>query len=236
MNALVPPPQQKIPEAIEREVLRLTRENFGGCKLIARRLDISHTSVLRIWRRHGIDREQLAARNTLVEANRDLAIRIAKSVAADLPMHMREDLSGVAMIALTEAAGSFDPGNAGGAKFTSWAHTKIRGACLDSVRRRHYANANAGEYTAEQSEARTDTTESHETTAIESEAKRIRRAKAVEVILRLPGRLAVLLWLHYLEGQTLEVIAPKLGVVASRLSQLHREGIAILKKQMGEKT
>ncbi len=45
----------------------------------------------------------------------------------------------------------------------------------------------------------------------------------------------MILWLHYIEGQTLEAIAPKLGVVASRVSQLHREALEALKVRMGGK-
>lgn len=234
MKALVPPPPQRILPAVEQEILRLTRENFGGCKLIAGRVGVSHMTVIRVWSRNNIDRAQLAARNAIVEAHQDLAARIAKSVASELPVHMRSDLSGVALVALTQVAAEYDP--ARGVPFGAFAQQRIRGACLDSIRRRHYVNATAVEYTSEQSESRSDSTASVEVSAIESESRRARRAKAVEIIQKLPGRLAVLLWLHYIEEQTLEAIAPKLGVVASRLSQLHWEGISILKAQMGEKS
>lgn len=195
---------------------------------MARRLGVSHPTVLRVWKRAGIDREALATRNALVEEHRWLAERIAKSVGRDVPPQMRTELPGTAIIALTECASSFDP--ARGVAFPLFAQQRIRGACLDSIRRRHYTNGTATEYTREASERRLDVEQAPPEAALISEDT---KARVMEAIASLPGRYAVLIFLHYIEERTLEQIAPTLGVGASRLSQLHREALAKLKETMG---
>ena len=225
------PPPNKLSAAKVREIVKLTIESKRGSHWIARRTGVSQTTILRVWLRYRIDRRRLLERNALVDANRDLARRIAQSVSGELPVHMRADLPGVAVTALIEAAQLYDPSR--GIAFGAYAQQRIRGACVDSIRRRHYRNASGVELPGEESERREDTGASPETSAIRSEAQLQQRAKVVGAIERLSGRLAVILWLHYIEGQTLEAIAPKLGVVASRVSQLHREALEALKVRMG---
>lgn len=215
----------------ENEILRLTVEPGNGSHVIARRVGVSQTTVLRVWRRHKIDRKQLMERNQLIEDHVSLALRVGRSVAAGLPLNMRDELPGVAQAALAEAARSFDPGY--GVPFPYYMQQRVRGACIDSIRRRHYTNANASEYAQDANESREDTAVSIEQQMIASEAREEQKAKAVDAIGRLPGRLAVLVWLHYIEGQTLEAIAPKFGVVSSRVSQLHREALAAMRLQGG---
>lgn len=200
-----------------------------GSHVIAKRVGVSQTTILRVWRRHKIDREKLIARNQLIEEHATLAVRIARSVASGLPLHMRDELPGVAQAALIDAAEKYDAGY--GVPFAYYMQQRVRGACIDSIRRRHYANANAAGYDQETSEARQDSEDSVEQQLIDSEGRAETKAKAVAAIGRLPGRLAVLVWLHYIEGQTLEAIAPKFGVVSSRVSQLHREALGALRGQ-----
>jgi RNA polymerase sigma factor FliA len=225
------PPPNKLPAAKVREIVKLTMESRRGSHWIAKRLGVSQTTILRVWERYKIDRRKLVERNALVEEHRDLARRIAQSVAGEVPPQMRSDLAGVAATALIEAAQTYDPGR--GIAFGAYAQQRIRGACVDSIRRRHYRNASAVELPREESAERRDTGPSPEASAIVRQAQIQQRAKVVGAIERLSGRLAVILWLHYIEGQTLEAIARKLGVVSSRVSQLHREALEALKVRMG---
>jgi RNA polymerase sigma factor (sigma-70 family) len=234
MASYQPPPVNRIEKTKEAEILRLTSETKHGSHVIARRAGVSQSTVVRVWRRHKIDRQKLIQRNILVEEHLWLANRIAKSVASGLPLHMRPDLSTVASIALTEAADTFDPARFPGVPFPAYLQRRVRGACIDSIRRRHYLNDNAIGMEQDDIDGRVETAPDAEHLAIESEARYQRRAQAVEMIQQLPGRQAVLLWLHHIEGQTLEAIAPKFGVVASRVSQLHSEAVKILRGMEGK--
>lgn len=186
-------------------------------------------TVVRVWRRAGINREALATRNALIEEHRWLAERIAKSVAREVPAQMRGELEGVALIALTECAGQYDPGR--GVAFPLYAQQRVRGACLDSIRRRHWITGTAVEHTREAGERRVENSKSAEAAVIDEAAK----ARLMDAIAALPGRYAVLIYLHYIEERSLEQIAPKLGVGASRLSQLHREGLGMLRERMNSR-
>ncbi len=142
------PPPNKLTAAKVREIVKLTIGSGRGSHWIARHAGVSQTTILRMWRRYSIDRPKLLERNALVEAHRDLARRIAQSVAGDLPPQMRSDLAGVAATALIEAAQTYDPDR--GVAFGSYAQQRIRGACVDSIRRRHYRNASAVELPGEE--------------------------------------------------------------------------------------
>ena len=152
----------------------------------------------------------------------DLAGRIAKSVASDLPQHMREDLGQVAVIALMDAARSYDPHQ--NVPFGAFAQHRIRGACLDSIRRRHSKNSTAAELDQQTSEARPDPA-TQEQTVLAGEA----RLAMLRAIQQLPGRLAVVVWLHYFEERTIDSIAVSFGVNASRVSQLHRGALGLMR-------
>lgn len=226
---ILPPPQPGISKAVQLEVVRLAE--FGiGCKLVGRQVGISHTSVLRIWCRHGVSRAKLAKRRAIIEEHRSLAIRIAKSVAHDLPLHMREDLAPVALEKLLKLADAYNP--AMGVPFAAYAQKGIRGACIDSIRRRHYVSATSSELSTEASEARADESATVEDSLIEREASAENRTVAVDAVCKLPGRLAVVAWLHYIEQRPIERIAAQLGVGASRVSQLHTEALGLMRVGM----
>jgi RNA polymerase sigma factor (sigma-70 family) len=217
---------EPIPPEVRRAILSAAGSG-QSIRVIARSNGVSHPTVLRVFRRHGIDRDALRARNALVEEHVWLADRIARSVARDVPPQMRTELPGVATIALTECAGSYDP--ARGVAFALYAQQRIRGACLDSIRRRHYIAGTSAEHPREASERRADDAESAETVMVSESTK----ARVMEAITTLPGRYALLIFLHYIEGLQLEQIAPKMGVGASRLSQLHKEALRMLRERMG---
>jgi RNA polymerase sigma factor (sigma-70 family) len=81
----------------------------------------------------------LARRDALVEAHLSLVDGIARQVARSLPPSFDlSDLVGVGNLALVRAATRYRPCAHGGAPFSAFARPSIRGAILDSVRRRHY--------------------------------------------------------------------------------------------------
>jgi len=81
----------------------------------------------------------LARRDRLVEQHLDLVPPIAKRVFRCLPPSFDlEDLIATGNLALTRAATVYKPERHGGCPFSAFARHRIRGAMLDSIRRRHY--------------------------------------------------------------------------------------------------
>jgi RNA polymerase sigma factor (sigma-70 family) len=228
-----PPPSTRISDEREREILRLTLAGELGAKRIAQRVGVHHQTVINVWRRRGINRQRILARNALVEQHRDLAAQIARSVAGTIPFHMRTDLASVAEMALVKAADSYDPGR--GVVFGAYAQQRIYGACIDSIKGPRYRENSAAELTAESASRIRDTAAGPDASVIQASEQREGRQRIARAIEILPARLAVIAWLHHMEGQTLEVIAPKLGIVPSRVSQLHTEALKLMRESMGGK-
>jgi RNA polymerase sigma factor (sigma-70 family) len=82
----------------------------------------------------------LARRDALVVEHIPLVRAIALSVAERLPPSFDlEDLIGEGHVALLHCATKYDPAAHPGVSFALYAKHRIRGAMLDSVRNRHYA-------------------------------------------------------------------------------------------------
>jgi RNA polymerase sigma factor (sigma-70 family) len=78
-------------------------------------------------------------RDALVEENLDLVVSIAKTLALKLPPSFAlADLVGAGNIGLIKAAAEYDPDSHGGAPFRLYARVLVRGAIIDSVRRKKY--------------------------------------------------------------------------------------------------
>lgn len=225
------PPPTRISDDREREILRLTLDGQMGAKRIAKCVGVHHQTVINVWRRRGIDRQRLLARNALVEQHRNLAAQVARSVASTIPFHMRPDLACVAEMALVKAADSYDSGR--GVAFGAYVQQRIYGACIDSIKGPRYRENSAAELTPEIAARMRDTADGPDASVIESSELRARRQRITRAIETLPARLAVIAWLHHMEGQTLEVIASKLGIVPSRASQLHTEALKLMRQSMG---
>lgn len=81
----------------------------------------------------------MAARNALVEANLYLVAPIAAFLHRKLPPSFElQDLLATGYLALLHIATRYRPREHGGAPFSAFARPRIRGAILDSVRRRHW--------------------------------------------------------------------------------------------------
>lgn len=79
-------------------------------------------------------------RDALVAEHLELVEIIARGVARSLPPSFDiEDFIGEGGLALLQAADAYHPSAHGGTPFSAFARQRIRGAMLDSVRRRHYA-------------------------------------------------------------------------------------------------
>ncbi|MCU1325724.1 MAG: polymerase sigma factor, FliA/WhiG family/RNA polymerase sigma factor, sigma-70 family, partial [Bryobacterales bacterium] len=77
-------------------------------------------------------------RNELVMSHLDLVESVARSVFAGLPpTFLLEDLIQTGRVALLDAATRYRPQQHGGAPFSAFARQVVRGAILNSTRRRH---------------------------------------------------------------------------------------------------
>jgi RNA polymerase sigma factor for flagellar operon FliA len=170
-------------------------------------------------------------RDELVTTHIGLAMKIANDVAWRVPPHMRADLPGVAKIALIEAAKLYRPG---GNLFSTYAWHRIRGACLDSVRRRNWRDGTADQLDLRAGERRSDHEASVESRLIDAQLSRLTREKLRAAIFTLPPRLAVVMWMRYFEGRNHEELAASMGVNSSRVSQLHTEALGIMRAALSQ--
>ena len=89
----------------------------------------------------------------LVRETLPLVGHIVRDVAARVPSHVdREDLMSAGLLALAQAARSFDP--ARGVRFASYAATRVRGALLDELRSLDWASRSVRRRARQVDEAR----------------------------------------------------------------------------------
>jgi RNA polymerase sigma factor (sigma-70 family) len=169
--------------------------------------------------------KKLARRNALVEAHQYLVAPIARMVARTLPPSIEiDDLIGAGQLGLIQAADAYHPQKHGDCPFEAYAKMRIRGAMLDSVRRRHYRNATHG--------AIEDAPEPAAVQPIEEaiDRRRIVREVHTAVAALADERHRKVIVMHDLWQRKLEEVGNELGVCASRASQLHVEALEELRK------
>jgi len=89
----------------------------------------------------------------LVRETLPLVGHVVREVASRVPAHVdREDLMSAGLLALAQAARSFDP--ARGVRFTSYAATRVRGALLDELRSLDWASRSVRRRARQVDEAR----------------------------------------------------------------------------------
>ena len=165
----------------------------------------------------------IARRNRLVEAHTMLIAPMARILARSLPASIEiDDLVGAGQLGLIQAAETYDPAKHGGAPFSAWARVKIRGAMLDSIRRRHWTNATAPGL----EEAPEPHAESNVVVSIDQGRAKSTLLRAID---QLEPRLREVVMLHDIQGLKLAEVGERLGVCASRASQLHVEALRILR-------
>jgi RNA polymerase sigma factor (sigma-70 family) len=166
--------------------------------------------------------ELLRRRDALVESHLDLARSIARGIARTLPATFElDDLTQTAYLGLLKAATNYRPRAHGNTPFEAYCRPVVRGAILDSVRRRHYVE-----------NTRPGITELVCTISADREAELDagRRSAALDrAVEALPARSRLVVECHYEGEMRLTEVGRRLGVGKSRASQLHCEAIGLLR-------
>src|SRR5262245_39748293 len=169
----------------------------------------------------------LARRDALIEENLDWARQLAASIARRLPTWFTEDdLVGPAEEALVRLAAQYDP--ALEVPFRAFASPRIRFRCIDSIRRQEYIERATPQLSALQDEKELDIPDPAPWPDHLSDRALQERTvcKHVEA-LPLPHWRVV--HLHYREGLTMEEIGPRMHLSVSRISQIRKEAIGMLR-------
>jgi RNA polymerase sigma factor for flagellar operon FliA len=169
-----------------------------------------------------------------------LAGQIAGKISKRVPPHVDQaDLYQDACRGLLEAAMRYDRGT--GVPFGAYARRRIEGAVLDGLRRADYLRRHtrdkvkrgeaedAGAPLSLKSPDRLPGRfERPDTSAARAESGRLVR----QAISGLPERLQVIVMRYYFCDETMLQIGSRLGVNESRVSQLHKRAVSILRVRM----
>lgn len=161
-----------------------------------------------------------ARRDALVDAHLPLVRQIAQSVARSLPPSFDlDDLIAEGNLALLHCATRFKPDAFGNPPFAAYARNRIRGAILDSVRRRHYLEATRPSID--------DVTPASCAPVVEISIDRLRQGKRVrDAIAFLPADQQKLIVTRYLEEKR------GIGVTADLNSETHVIAIDALRRRL----
>lgn len=168
----------------------------------------------------------LARRDALVEQHLDLVPPIARAIAASLPRSFElDDLIATGYVGLLHAATRYRPSEHGDTPFSAYARPVVRGAILDSVRRKHYVENTRPSCAEMPDPAYTPNMEA----VIDADRERERVTAAVE---GLAPRLRNVVELHYAEDMRLPAVGARLSVGKSRASQLHMAAVRELRAEL----
>ena len=177
----------------------------------------------------------LSERNALAEEHWEWARTIAADVSRRLPTWFRaEDLEGAAAIGLLRAASRYDGGRVGAGHatapaFRQYAMQIVRGACYSAVRRKEYKERSHSDLRAIGNPA-TGMEDPAEEANPEQLAARVERDAAVNTaVAKLSPDLRRLIQRVYYEEATLDELSREFGLCASRMSQLHRRALQMLR-------
>lgn len=180
----------------------------------------------------------LARRDELIESHLSLVDGIARRVHATLPPAFDlGDLIGVGNVALLHAATRYRPGAHGGTPFSAYARVVVRGAIIESVRRKRYVEATRPGLTVmspcrfeEGSEREIDSpalvrAATAPTAERDVEAARV-TARLAEAISWLPAAQRNVLRAYYDATEpTLQQVAARLRVSTARTRELHAAAV-----------
>lgn len=166
-------------------------------------------------------------RNLLVEMHLSLVDQIARKIVRRLPPCWElADVAAAGKLGLLDAATKFRPRR--GVPFAAYARQRIRGAILDSLRRRKWRD---------QVKPQPLEPEAHQSCYLDPVEERIahrERSRILALAMRqLPDREQVLLAGYYHAGIPLHAAGERIGVRASRASQLHRQALERLRRELG---
>lgn len=199
----------------------------------------SHRPALR--RPSKRDLADLKRRDALVLEHLDWARGIAAAVAHKLPSWFTaDDLTGPAEIGLIQAAERYQAST--GVPFRAYARTRVYGACVDSARRREYKErghqsldeavvGEDGPREVSLAEQIRDPGPSPEQKASDSEMEAV-----WDQVRKLPKQYRLLIERVYADGRTLVELAERSGLGESRLSQIHRKALGMLREMVEEGT
>lgn len=165
-----------------------------------------------------------ARRDALVEAHLSLVEGIARAIARSLPPCFDiEDLIGVGNLALLHAATRYRPGAHGGAPFSAFARPGVRGAIMDSVRRK--------EWTAATMAGLEDATPGAIAPTFDRDIDFARMARGLAEALSWlpPAQVAVLERYYGAESPTPAQAAARLAFGGAELRRVHADAIAGLR-------
>jgi len=168
----------------------------------------------------------LARRDELVREHIELARQIAIRVSRSLPPSFDlEDLIATGNMALVHAANRYRPAEHGCAPFSAFARPLIRGAILDSIRRRHYEQSTRPAL----DEAPEPAVEASVEVAIDQ--GRMRQVLAQATAYLSPREQTVLALYYSGEGARFEDIGRAMGVSRTTAQNLHASAIAALRRR-----
>lgn len=172
---------------------------------------------------------------------RHLVWYVVNRIAPRLPVSVSEDeLFAAGMYGLMRAARSYDPDR--GAGFKTYAYHRIRGAILDDLRRldflprslRDRARAN-GEDAPSMLSIPTDE-DGHESLAAQPVAHKAETEDLTELLHKaideLPAKMRIVMSLYYRENMKMRDIGERLKLTESRVSQIHSNAVARLRRVM----
>jgi len=168
-------------------------------------------------------------RNRLCLEHLEWAHAIARHLAGILPNGFTaDDLTGPVEIALVKLADQYRkyqrPGFATPVPFRAFAQRRIYGACIDSIRRREYRekqhqSLESGKSLPQASGA-----------SPEAQAQASERRQVWGIVQSLPPRHALVILSVYAGDMTLLDLSQLVDVSPSRLSQIHREALGMLRE------
>lgn len=161
-------------------------------------------------------------RDRLIESHLNLVRTIARKMIVTLPPCFElDELISAGNVGLIVAATKFDPGRK--VQFAQYAHRRIKGAMLDSIRRKNWDAA-----TSPPLEDLT-TEPGHDPSTVTDITREQLATKVVVCINELPARERKLIVDHYFEGRHLAEAGRDIGVGTTRTTQIHAEALRKLK-------
>ncbi|MBC8328987.1 MAG: sigma-70 family RNA polymerase sigma factor [Planctomycetes bacterium] len=174
----------------------------------------------------------------------DLVWFVVNRIRPRLPMSVSdEELYSAGMVGLMTASRSYDPSR--GAEFKTYAYHRIRGAILDELRRMDFLPRSQREkarregYEPPSFVAIPTDEDGQESLVADPVAAALENRELVdalrEQILQLPEKMRVVMSLYYSEGLRMREIGERLHLTESRVSQIHSNAVARLRRVLRPK-
>jgi RNA polymerase sigma factor (sigma-70 family) len=170
----------------------------------------------------------------LAEKYVPMARKLCKYMKMSWPQQA-EEFEGEAMLALVEAAQSYDPSR--NVNFGTFARYRVWGALRDTLRRMAPSGFLKDQEGAPSFFSMTDEAERIGTVLFATDdppvGHELEEAEALEILIRnLPGAIAEVCRLMYLDGMKQTTVAETRGVSKSRVSYLHQQALKTLRSEI----